>query len=224
MKETRQTQKDEPEQKCPGQTVMEINYFILKTVGSHRTILYRSDVTRFDWHFKKINLFLPGSRESELPSRPREFILFPAGPLGYGVFWHCCCLWCPCPSSKHPSWGSFKSSNKKKNNKKAIPVHVLPLFSFKLWLKPGSRSLKAPEKKIISMVAVTMGNLQTNSHPCTPQCPVSSQSVNEKQGFLFGSFHQSAWRWACAFGFCLHPRNYLGRRKSTAHTPSFVHS
>lgn len=58
---------------------------------------------------------------------------------------------------------------------KAIPVHVLPLFSFKLWLKPGSRSLKAPEKKMISMVAVTMGNPQTNSHPCTPQCPISSQ-------------------------------------------------
>lgn len=94
---------------------------------------------------------------------------------------------------------------KKKNNKKAIPVHVLPLFSFKLWLKPGSRSLKAPEKKMISMVAVTMGNLQTNSHPCTPQCPVSSQSVNEKQGFLFSSFHHSAWRWASAFDFGLQP-------------------
>lgn len=74
---------------------------------------------------------------------------------------------------------------------------------------------------MISMVAVTMGNLQTNSHPCLPQCPFPSQPLDENQGLLFGSFHHSACRWESALDFCLHPVIIWGEEKGLAHLSLF---
>lgn len=187
---------------------MEINDFILRPVGSHRTNFtqeWRDMIRLALWKDQSIPAWV---QRVWVSLKAMRVHLVPCWATWIWSLLTLLLPLVPVPILQAPQLGIFYIFKKNK----AIPVHVLPLFSFKLWLKPGSRSLKAPEKKMISMVAVTMGNPQTNSHPCTPQCPISSQLMWNKGSC--SAHGNSRLPVTCAFI----PSSFGEKKKCCSHT------